>query len=200
MGTKLQGKRIAILATDGFEQSELEEPKKALESEGAKCHVVSLKGGTIKGWKGKDWGTLVDVDVEVGKADPMDYDALVLPGGVINPDLLRIDRGAVAFVRSFVADGRTIGAICHGPWTLVDAEGVRGKTMTSYPSIRQDLVNAGANWIDEEVVVDAGLVTSRKPSDIPAFNRRLVEEIAKGVRERRPAAPTAAKLAHPSSS
>jgi protease I len=178
MARTLAGKRIAILATDGFEQSELAEPRRALEEAGATTDIVSLRAGTIRGWKDRNWGDAYNVDRTVGEADADDYDALVLPGGVMNPDKLRVDRDAVAFVRRFFERDRPVGAICHGPWTLIDAGVVQGRLMTSWPSLRQDLVNAGARWTDEEVVTDGRLVTSRKPGDLPAFNRKLVEEIA----------------------
>ena len=180
MAKSLAGKRVAIVATDGFEQSELAEPKRALEEAGAKTEIVSLHPGTIRGWKEKNWGDEFPVDKTIAQADPGDYDALVLPGGVMNPDKLRTDAQAVAFVRKFFDDGKPVGAICHGPWTLINAGVAKGRLMTSWPSLRQDLVNAGARWTDEEVVVDHGLVTSRKPADIPAFNRKLLEEIAEG--------------------
>jgi protease I len=180
MAKGVAGKRVAIVATDGFEQSELAEPKRALEEAGAKTEIVSLHPGTIRGWKERNWGDEFRVDKTVAQADPGDYDALVLPGGVMNPDKVRTDADAVAFVRKFFDDGKPVGAICHGPWTLINAGVAKGRLMTSWPSLRQDLVNAGARWTDEEVVVDHGLVTSRKPADIPAFNRRLLEEIAEG--------------------
>jgi protease I len=178
MATKLEGKKVAILATDGFEQVELTEPLRALEAEGAECDVVAPKSGKIRGFKHAQWGDEVDVDVTLEDADPDAYDALVLPGGVMNPDKLRMNPAAVSFVRRFFEAKKPVGAICHGPWTLIDAECVEGRTMTSWPSVRTDLVNAGANWVDQEVVVDDGLVTSRKPDDLPAFNRKLIEEIA----------------------
>ena len=178
MARNLTGRRIAILATDGFEQSELADPQRALEDAGAKTEIVSLRAGTIRGWKNGNWADAFTVDKTVGQANPDDYDALVLPGGVMNPDKLRTDEDAVAFVRKFFDARKPVGAICHGPWTLIDAGVVQGRQMTSWPSLRQDLVNAGARWTDEEVVVDRGLVTSRKPADIPAFNRRVIEEIA----------------------
>jgi protease I len=180
MPQTLTGKRVAILATNGFEQSELEEPKKALERAGARADVVSLSQGKIRGWHQTDWGNSVRVDVTIERANPDDYDGLVLPGGVINPDKLRLDPEAVDFVRAFVKSGKPIAAICHGPWTLINAGGVRGRKMTSWPSLQVDLENAGAHWVDEEVVVDQGLVTSRKPDDLPAFNRKLIEELAEG--------------------
>jgi protease I len=177
----LSSKRVAIVATDGFEQSELLEPKKALEAAGAKVDVVSLKPGRIRGWKHTDWGDEVAVDKVVGDAKADDYDALVLPGGVINPDKLRLHEDVLAFVRAFFEQGKPVGAICHGPWTLINAGVIKGRHVTSWPSLRQDLVNAGARWTDEQVVAERGLVTSRKPDDIPAFNRKLIEEIAEGV-------------------
>jgi deglycase len=185
MAEPLKGKRVAILATDGFEQSELEEPKKALEAAGASAEVVSPTKGQIRGWNHTDWGRPVAVDVELESADPTRYDALVLPGGVINPDKLRMLPQAVEFVRDFVAAKKPIAAICHGPWTLINAGGVEGRKVTSWPSLQMDLENAGATWVDQEVVVDQGLVTSRKPGDLPAFNKKMVEEIAEGRHEGR---------------
>lgn len=180
MDSKLKGKKVAILATDGFEQSELEKPKAALEEAGAQTAVVSLKSGEIKGWETDDWGDKVTVDVVLSEANVEDYDALVLPGGVMNPDKLRIEEAAINFVKSFSDAGKPIAAICHGPWTLINAEIVQGRKMTSYPTLRKDLENAGAEWTDEEVVVDNGLITSRNPNDIPAFNKKLIEEILEG--------------------
>ncbi|HEX8507151.1 MAG TPA: type 1 glutamine amidotransferase domain-containing protein [Hymenobacter sp.] len=176
---KLKGKKIAIIATDGFEQAELDEPKKYLEGEGAETHVISLKSGSIKGWDGpaKDWGSKVDVDKVITEVRPADYDALVLPGGQMNPDILRMDQDVVAFVREFAGSGKVVAAICHGPWLLVEAGVVRGKRVTSWPSLQTDLRNAGAHWEDSEVVTDHGLITSRKPDDIPAFNKKIVEEM-----------------------
>lgn len=193
MPEKLTGKRFAILATNGFEQSELEEPRKAIEAAGGKAEVVSLSQGQIRGWLHTDWGTSVPVDVTVEHAKPEQYDGLVLPGGVINPDKLRMDAEAVNFVRSFVQTGKPIAAICHGPWTLINAGGVRGRKMTSWPSLQADLENAGAHWIDQQVVVDQGLVTSRKPDDLPAFNRKMIEEFAAGADSRRSARAPAAE-------
>ncbi len=181
---KLTGKTIAILATDGFEQSELLEPQKALEAAGAATKVVSPKKGTIRGWKGADWGESVPVDIELINANVDMFDALLLPGGVMNPDKLRILPEAVAFVKGFVEAKKPIGAICHGPWTLIEAGGVKGKNMTSWPALKSDLTNAGAKWEDKEVIVDLGLVTSRKPADIPAFNAKLIEAIAEGAPDR----------------
>ena len=180
----LSGKRVAILATDGVEQVELLEPRKALEDAGAEADVVAPKGGTIKGWDHDHWGQEIDVDVELSKASAEDFDALMLPGGVMNPDHLRMDEAAVAFVRAFFDAGKPVAAICHAPWMLIQAGVAKGRRLTSYPSLRLDLENAGATWVDEEVVTDQGLVTSRKPDDIPAFNRKMVEEIAEGVHAR----------------
>ena len=178
MEKNLQGQRVAILATDGFEQVELTEPKKNLEDAGAKVTVLSLKPGEIKGWDKTEWGKKVKVDGVVKDAKPDQFDALVLPGGQMNPDVLRMDSGAVTFVRTFVASGKPVAAICHGPWTLIEADVVRGKTMTSWPSVRTDLKNAGAHWVDEPVIVDGNLITSRKPEDIPAFSQAIVEALA----------------------
>ena len=178
---ELSGKRVAIIATDGFEQSELESPKEALEKEGAEVDVISPKAGTIKGWDMTDWGRKVDVDRTLDQANPDDYDALVLPGGVMNPDKLRRNEQVLEFVRAIAEAGKPIAAICHGPWTLIDAILVKGRRMTSWPSLQMDLKNAGAEWVDEEVVVDNGLVTSRKPDDLPAFNSKMIEEIKEGI-------------------
>ena len=177
----LQGKKVAILVTDGFEQVELSEPRKALDQAGAKTEVVSPAKGQVKGWNHTEWGDKLPVDVPLQQAKPESYDALLLPGGVMNPDHLRMDPGAVRFVKSFVDAGKPIAAICHGPWTLIEAGGVKGRKMTSWPSLQTDLRNAGANWVDQQVVHDGNLVTSRKPDDIPAFNRRVIEEIAAGI-------------------
>jgi protease I len=178
---RLSGKHVAVVATDGFEQSELVEPKKALERAGAKVDVISLTAGAIRGWAERQWGSSVPVDRSINSADAEDYDALVLPGGVMNPDKLRRNEKVLQFVRAFFDAGKPVGAICHGPWTLIDAGVVSGRRMTSYESIQTDLKNAGADWVDEEVVVDNGLVTSRKPADLPRFNEKLVEEIAEGI-------------------
>ncbi|HEY8150259.1 MAG TPA: type 1 glutamine amidotransferase domain-containing protein [Vicinamibacteria bacterium] len=180
MHTSLKGKKVAILATDGFEQSELAEPLEALEKAGATAHIVSPKAGAIKGWKHAEEGDSFAVDATLDQADPQHYDALVLPGGVMNSDKLRRDPKVQQFVRSFFEEGKPVGAICHGPWTLIDAGVVKGRKVTSHETIQADLENAGANWMDQEVVVDNGLVTSRNPDDIPAFNRKLIEEIAEG--------------------
>ena len=177
---KLAGRRVAILATDGFEQSELEVPKKALEDAGADVKVVSPKDGSIRGWNNADWGSKVSVDLVLEVASADQFDALVLPGGVINPDKLRINDKAVEFVKAFAQSGKPIAAICHGPWTLINADAVKGRTLTSYASIKADLENAGAHWIDAPVVNDHGLVTSRKPDDLPAFCNKMIEEFVEG--------------------
>ncbi|HEX4037200.1 MAG TPA: type 1 glutamine amidotransferase domain-containing protein [Acidobacteriaceae bacterium] len=177
MAKSLEGKKIAILATDGFEQVELTEPKKALEEAGAAAEVIAPKSGTIRGWKTKDWGDTVKVDRTLDQAKAQDYDALVLPGGVMNPDHLRMEPKAVQFVKDFVATGRPVAAICHGPWTLVEAGVVKGKTFTSWPSVKTDLKNAGANWVDREVAADGQFISSRKPDDIPAFSKAVIEAV-----------------------
>lgn len=178
---RLNGKRIAILATEGFEQSELEKPREALRAAGAQTDVISPEAGEIRGWDGDDFGEAVKVDVSLATADPDDYDGLLLPGGVMNPDKLRMEAKAVEFVQAFFAAGKPVAAICHGPQLLIEAEVVRGRKLTSYASIRKDLINAGAKWVDQEVVVDNGLVTSRKPDDIPAFNAKMIEEFGEGI-------------------
>lgn len=175
MANTLQGKTIAILATDGFEQSELMKPREALDQAGARTQVVSPKDDKIKGWDMKDWGKEVSVDVPLKSAKASDYDALLLPGGVQNPDQLRMIPEAVEFVKHFVDEGKPIAAICHGPWMLVEADAVRGRTVTSWPSLKTDIENAGGNWVDEQVILSNGVVTSRKPDDIPAFNREMIE-------------------------
>lgn len=176
----LQGKKIAILATDGFEQSELLKPREALDQAGATTQVISPKSGEIKAWDESNWGKSVKVDVPLSEADPDDYDGLMLPGGVINPDKLRREPEAVDFVRTFFQSGKPVAAICHGPQMLIEADVVRGRTMTSFSSVKKDLMNAGVHWVDEPVVVDNGLVTSRQPSDIPQFNAKMIEEFAEG--------------------
>src|SRR6476469_8381271 len=176
----LEGVNVAILVTDGFEQVELTEPKKALEEAGATTKIVSPAEGKVKGWQHTEWGDEFPVDIQLANAQPDDFDALLLPGGVMNPDKLRMDENAVKFVQAFANAKKPIAAICHGPWLLVEAGIVKGRDVTSYPSIRTDMQNAGANWIDQEVVTDNGLVTSRRPRDIPAFNRKMVEEFAEG--------------------
>ena len=185
--SRLNGKKIAILATNGFEQSELEEPLSALRDAGADVHVVSPESGEIKGWDASDWGRAVKVDRELSGVTSDDYDALVLPGGQINPDLLRVDEDALTFVRSFWEDKKPIGAICHAPWLLIEAGIVEGRKLTSYKSIKTDVKNAGGHWEDSEVVTDQGLVTSRNPNDLPAFCDKLIEEIAEGRHQKRAA-------------
>lgn len=188
MDKNLNGKKVAILAANGFEQSELFEPKKALEDAGAEVSIVSLESGEIKGWKEKDWGKSISVDLTVDEANAADFDALQLPGGVMNPDKLRTNEKAVGFVKSFFEAGKPIAAICHAPWTLIEAGIVKGKTITSWESLKTDLENAGAKWVDQEVVVDNGLVTSRNPDDLPAFNQKMIEEIAEGRHQRQKSA------------
>jgi protease I len=179
MSGELKGRKIAILATDGFEQVELTDPKKNVEAAGATTEVLSVKDGSIKGWKFGEWGESVRVDKQVAKANVDDYDALMLPGGQINPDKLRMEKAAVDFVRKFVDSGKPVAAICHGPWMLIEAGVVKGKTVTSWPSVRTDLSNAGAKWVDKEVIEDGNLITSRKPDDIAAFSRKVIEVVAK---------------------
>ena len=180
MADKLQGKRVAFLATDMVEQVELTEPWKAVQDEGATPELVSLEEGEIQGFNHYDKADTFKVDRTVEEASADDYDALVIPGGVGNPDTMRLDENAVEFTRQFFEQGKPVGVICHGPWMLVEAGVVRGRTVTSWPSLRTDIRNAGGNWVDEEVVVDQGLVTSRKPDDLPAFNEKIVEEFAEG--------------------
>jgi protease I len=172
---RLDGRRVAVLATNGFEQSELEKPIEALKAAGARVEVVSPESGQIQGMEHDEKGRKVPVDRDLSSADAADYDALVLPGGVGNPDKLRLKPEAVAFVRSFATNHKPIAAICHGPWTLINAEAIEGRRMTSWPSLEADLRNAGAQWVDEEVVVDRGLVTSRKPDDLPAFCSKMID-------------------------
>ncbi|MDI1429826.1 type 1 glutamine amidotransferase domain-containing protein [Polyangium sorediatum] len=179
MANELTGMRVAILVENGFEQVELTEPRRALDVAGAQTAIVSPVSGQVRGWKFKQWGDSFDVDVSLADARPENFDALLLPGGVINPDRLRMNPAAVQFVRAFFDTGMPIAAICHGPWMLVEADVVRGRQVTSWPSVRTDLVNAGASWVDQEVVNDDQLVTSRKPDDIPAFNRVMIELFAK---------------------
>jgi len=179
----LEGKRVAILVADGFEQVELTEPRRALDDAGAETHVVSPAEGRVRGWNHAEWGDEVPVDERLDDARPQDYDALLLPGGVINPDKLRILPRAVEFVRAFFEARKPVAAICHGPWTLVEAGVATGRRMTSWPSLKTDLKNAGADWSDKEVIVDRGLVTSRKPEDLPAFIEKMIEEFAEGQHE-----------------
>ncbi|CAN7443575.1 type 1 glutamine amidotransferase [Phenylobacterium sp. LjRoot219] len=180
MAGQLQGKKIAVLATDGFEQVEMTRTLEALRGAGAAVEVVAPRGGQIQGWNHFDKGQMVKVDRELSEVVAADYDALVLPGGVINPDQLRTIPQAVAFTRGFVEAEKPIAAICHGPWLLINARGVDGRRMTSWPSLKLDLINAGAEWVDQDVVVDEGLVTSRKPDDLPAFCAKMIEEFAEG--------------------
>jgi len=178
MNGPLEGRKIAILVEEGFEQEEMTEPRQVLEDAGAGTDLVSPQKDEVRGWKHTEWGDGFEVDVPLNEATPDDYDALLLPGGVMNPDRLRKNPEAVRFVRAFFDAGKPVAAICHGPWTLIEADVVRGRTMTSYESIRTDLKNAGAHWVDQEVVVDGTLITSRKPDDIPAFNRAMIEEFS----------------------
>jgi protease I len=180
MGDKLKGKRVAILAADMFERVELEQPRDALKEAGAEIEIVSLEPGEIQGFDHFDPANTIKVDRTVEEVSADDYDALMVPGGVGNPDQLRGDENAVQFVRSFFEQGKPVAAICHAPWVLVEAGVVRDRTLTSWPTLQTDIRNAGGNWVDQEVVVDQGLVTSRKPDDIPAFNRKMIEEFAEG--------------------
>jgi protease I len=183
MQNSVQGKRVAILATDGVEQVELAEPRKALDAAGAKTTLVSPKSDKIKAWQHDHWGDELPVDLALDRASADNFDALLLPGGVMNPDHLRQNRKAVDFVRSFFEAGKPVAAICHGPWMLVEANVIHGKTLTSWPSLQTDIRNAGGDWVDREVVTDEGLVTSRKPDDIAAFNTKMIEEFGEGVHE-----------------
>lgn len=179
----LNNRKVAILTEEGFEQVELTSPKEALVAAGATVHIISPQSGKIKAWDKDKWGIEVDVDVVLTEASPDDYDALVLPGGVLNPDKLRQNKDAVAFVSAFLDEGKPLAAICHGPQMLIETGMISGRRLTSYPSLQTDLKNAGAEWVDEEVVVDNGLVTSRTPADLDAFNRKTIEEIGEGVHE-----------------
>ncbi|HEX6002568.1 MAG TPA: type 1 glutamine amidotransferase domain-containing protein [Burkholderiales bacterium] len=175
----LEGMKVAILVADGFEQSEMAEPRKVLQQNGAQTRIVSPAQGEVQAWKHFDKGDRFPVDVPLGEANAADFDALLLPGGVANPDQLRTQPNAVRFVKAFFDAGKPVGVICHGPWTLIEAGVVRGCRITSWPSLKTDLMNAGANWVDQEVVVDRNLVSSRKPADLPAFNRTIVGEFSK---------------------
>jgi protease I len=191
MTNELQGTRVAAMVAQGFEQIELLEPKGALEAAGATVDVISPEKGTVRAWNHTEWGDRITVDRQLDDATPDEYDALLLPGGVMSPDRLRMNEKAVRFVRQMFDDGKPIAAICHGPWTLIEAGVVKSLQMTSFPSIRTDLTNAGASWVDREVVVDRGIVSSRRPDDIPAFNRTMIEEFKEGLHrdagEREPA-------------
>jgi len=177
----LSHKKVAILATDGFEESELFDPLKALEDEGAEVDIISLKYGEIRAFKGEKWGRSIVVDKIVQEALARDYDGLVLPGGVINADKIRTDEAAIGFIRDFIEHHKPIAAICHAPWALIETEHIRNRRLTSWPSLKTDLLNAGATWVDEEVVNDNGWVTSRKPEDLPAFNKKMVEVFQEGL-------------------
>ena len=178
---KLSGKKVAILTENGFEEVELTSPKQALEEAGATVHIISPQKDTVKGWDHDHWSIELDVNKNIDEANTEDYDALVLPGGVLNPDRLRTNKKAIEFVREFLESGKPVAAICHGPQTLIETGLLQGRTMTSYPSIKTDLINAGVDWVDREVVVDNGLVTSRSPKDLPAFNKKTIEEINEGI-------------------
>jgi protease I len=188
MPQTLTGRKIAILVTDGFEQVEMTDPRNALDQEGAQTALIAPTSGTVKGWNHRQWGDEFPVDVPLEQADPNAYDALLLPGGVMSPDRLRMNPRAVAFVRSFVEARKPIASICHGPWLLVEADAVRDRTLTSWPSLQTDIRNAGGRWVDQEVLVDQGLVTSRKPDDLPAFNAKMLEEFREGKHQARRAA------------
>lgn len=185
MENKLANKRVAIVVADGFEESEFKKPLEALKDAGAKVDVISPKAGKVKAWAHKDWGNEYEVDKTIDSVKASDYDALVLPGGVMNPDQLRTNEDVVKFATEFMSSGKPVAAICHGPWTLIETKQLKGKTVTSWPSLKTDLTNAGAKWVDEEVIVDNGLVTSRKPDDLPAFCRKMIEEIGEGIYKRR---------------
>ena len=171
---ELKGLRVAILITDGFEQVEMVQPREALNNAGANTSIVSPKNDQVRGWNFKDWGDEFPVDVKLDEANESDFDALLLPGGVINPDALRMQPSAVAFVKSFFSAGKPVAAICHGPWTIIEADEARGRRIASWPSLKTDLRNAGAQWVDQEAVTDGNLVSARKPDDIPAFNRAMI--------------------------
>lgn len=183
----LQGKKVAILVADGFEQIEMLSPRQALEQAGAKASIVSPAQGEVQGWNHFDKADTFKVDIPLAEAKAEDFDALLLPGGVANPDQLRTRPEAVQFVKSFIEAGKPVAVICHGPWTLIEADVLRDRRITSWPSLKTDLINAGANWVDGEVVVDQGLISSRKPADLPAFNKKMIEEFAQGAHRARPA-------------
>ena len=184
MPNELQGKKVAFIATEGVEQVELTEPWKAVQDAGAEPELISIEPGEVQAWKHFDKGGRFKVDRTIEEAHVEDYDALVLPGGVVNPDQLRTDENVVSFIRQFAMSGKPIGVICHGPWTLIEAGVLKGRTITSWPSLQTDLRNAGAHWVDKEVVVEPGLVSSRKPDDLPAFTAKIVEEFAAGRQDR----------------
>jgi len=185
--TDIRQSKILIIATNGFEQSELEVPRDKLKAAGAEVVIASPDGKTIKGWEQTDWGRPADVDMKIADAKCDDFTALVIPGGVMNPDKLRVDADAMKLVKDFLASGKVVAAVCHGPWLLVQADALKGRQATSYPSIRKDVENAGATWIDEKVVVDNGIITSRKPDDLEAFTAKIIEEIGEGKHYRRAA-------------
>ena len=184
----ISGKKIPILATDGFEQPELEVPRQKLKEAGATVDVVSPKQGEIKGWDHTDWGHPVKVDKTLGEVKARDYDAIVLPGGQLNPDYLRVNPDAISFIKDFYSAGKVVAAVCHAPWLLIEAGIIKGHRVTSYKSIKTDVINAGGQWMDEQVVTDQGLITSRQPSDLEAFSAKIVEEVSEGRHERRCAA------------
>ena len=183
----MKNKKIAILATHGFEQSELEVPRDILKAAGAAVHIISPESGSIRGWKDKDWGTEVKVDVALDGAKASDYDAIVLPGGQMNPDILRVNQAALTFIRDFYDQKKVVAAVCHAPWLLIETGIIKGRRATSYKSIKGDMINAGAKWEDSPVVADQGIVTSRQPSDLEAFSNKIMEEIAEGLHEKRAA-------------
>jgi len=189
MAKRLEGKKVAILSTDGFEQSELFEPRKALIDAGADVQIISLRSGEIKSWHDGNWGAAIKVDALISESDSDQFDALMIPGGVINPDRLRTDESVIEFIEGFFHNGKPVAAICHGPQVLIETGLVAGRKMTSWRSIKTDLLNAGAEWVDKEVVEDQGLITSRMPADIPAFNRKMIEVFASGIADIHPQRP-----------